>query len=134
MDSRYLVDVSTRDQTTTLFGRDYASPFGISPTGLAALFRPGADLMLAGAAKAANLPFVMSGAGTASIEELAKVAPEHGWYPDHRCNPVVQETTGRGDGVASRIPGRTASESAARHAMPRSESMPSKYPISNNRK
>ncbi len=45
---RYLVDVSTRDQTTTLFGRDYASPFGISPTGLAALFRPGADLMLAG--------------------------------------------------------------------------------------
>ena len=77
---RYLVDVSTRDQATTLFGRDYASPFGISPTGLAALFRPGADLMLAGAATAANLPFVMSGASTASIEELAKVAPEHGWY------------------------------------------------------
>jgi (S)-mandelate dehydrogenase len=77
---RYLVDVSTLDQTTTLFGRTYASPVGIAPTGLAALFRPGADLMLAEAAREANVPFIMSGAGTASIEDLAKVAPEHGWY------------------------------------------------------
>ncbi len=77
---RYLVDITERDQTTTLFGREYASPFGISPTGLAALFRPGADMMLAEAAREANIPFVMSGASTASIEELAKVAPEQGWY------------------------------------------------------
>jgi L-lactate dehydrogenase (cytochrome)/(S)-mandelate dehydrogenase len=77
---RYLVDVSTRDQSAELFGRKYASPFGISPTGGAALYRPGADLMLAEAARDANLPFVMSGTSTASIEELARVAPEHGWY------------------------------------------------------
>lgn len=77
---RYLVDITERDQTTTLFGREYASPFGISPTGLAALFRPGADLMLAEAARDANIPFVMSGASNASIEELAELAPEHGWY------------------------------------------------------
>ncbi|MDP6705986.1 MAG: alpha-hydroxy acid oxidase [Alphaproteobacteria bacterium] len=77
---RYLVDITERDQTTTLFGRDYASPIGISPTGIASLFRPGADLMLAEAARDANIPFVMSGASTASIEELAKLAPEHGWY------------------------------------------------------
>lgn len=77
---KYLVDVSNRDQTTTLFGREYSSPFGISPTGLAAIFRPGADLMLAQAAREANVPFIMSGASTASIEDLAKVAPEHGWY------------------------------------------------------
>ena len=30
---RYLVDVSRRDQSQTLFGRTYSSPFGISPTG-----------------------------------------------------------------------------------------------------
>ena len=77
---RYLVDVSKRDQSATVFGRSYASPFGIAPTGLAGLFRPGADLMLAEAAREANIPFIMSGASTASIEELAKVAPEHGWY------------------------------------------------------
>ena len=77
---RYAVDVSKLEQSTTLFGRRYASPFGISPTGLAALFRPGADLLLAQAAREANVPFIMSGASTASIEELARIAPEQGWY------------------------------------------------------
>ncbi len=77
---RYGVDVSVRDQTTTLFGRTYASPLGIAPTGLAGLFRRGGDLLLAQAAKAANVPFIMSGTGTALIEDLGRVAPEHGWY------------------------------------------------------
>ena len=77
---RYLVDVSERDQSTTLFGRRYALPFGIAPTGLIGLFRRGGDLMLAEAARDANVPFIMSGASTASIESAAKVAPEHAWY------------------------------------------------------
>jgi L-lactate dehydrogenase (cytochrome)/(S)-mandelate dehydrogenase len=77
---RYLVDVSVRDQSTTLFGRTYSSVIGIAPTGLAGLFRRGADLMLAEAAREANVPFIMSGTSTASIEDLAKVAPDHGWY------------------------------------------------------
>ncbi len=55
-------------------------PFGVSATGLAALFRPGADLMLAEAAAAANIPFMMSGMSTASIEAAARVAPTHSWY------------------------------------------------------
>ncbi len=76
----YLVDVSTRDQTVDLFDRKYASPFGVSATGLAALFRPGADLMLADAAAKANIPFMMSGLSTASIEAAAKIAPSHSWY------------------------------------------------------
>ena len=77
---RYLVDVTVRDQSTTLFGRTYSSPIGIAPTGLAGLFRRGADLMLAQAARDANVPFIMSGASTASIEDLGKLAPDHGWY------------------------------------------------------
>src|SRR6266851_4162943 len=76
----YLVDVSKRDQSADLFDRKYASPFGVSATGLAALFRPGADLMLAEAAAAANIPFMMSGMSTASIEAAARVAPTHSWY------------------------------------------------------
>ena len=39
---RYLVDVSKRDQTQTIFGQTFSSPFGISPTGGAGLFRRGA--------------------------------------------------------------------------------------------
>jgi isopentenyl diphosphate isomerase/L-lactate dehydrogenase-like FMN-dependent dehydrogenase len=77
---RYFVDTRTCDQSAELFGRTYAGPIGIAPTGLASLFRPGSDLMLAEAAKAANVPFIMSGTGTGSIEDLGKVAPQHGWY------------------------------------------------------
>jgi len=77
---RYGIDVTAIDQSTMLFGRTFSGPLGIAPTGLAALFRPGADLMLAQTAKAANVPFIMSGASTALIEDLGRVAAEHGWY------------------------------------------------------
>lgn len=77
---KYLIDAAAPDQTTVLFGRTYACPFGIAPTGAAAFFRPGADLMLARAARAANIPFVISGASTATIEEVAAVAPDHSWF------------------------------------------------------
>ena len=36
---RYMVDIARRDQSAALFGQSFASPFGIAPTGLAALFR-----------------------------------------------------------------------------------------------
>ncbi len=78
--TRYLVNINKRDQSVMLFGHKYSSPFGIAPTGLAALFRPGADLMLAEAAASANIPFVMSGGSTASIEAAAQIAPKHMWY------------------------------------------------------
>ena len=77
---RYLVDVAQRDQSAKLFDRVYASPFGISPTGAAGLFRPGADLMLAESAARANIPFIMSGASTGSMEAAARIAPTHTWY------------------------------------------------------
>jgi isopentenyl diphosphate isomerase/L-lactate dehydrogenase-like FMN-dependent dehydrogenase len=77
---RYLVDVATRDQSASLFGRVYASPFGISPTGGAGLFRRGADLMLAKAAAEANIPYIMSGASNDTIEAAARAAPKNTWY------------------------------------------------------
>jgi (S)-mandelate dehydrogenase len=89
---RYLVDVSRIDQSTTLFERTYARPFGIAPTGLAGLFRAGADLMLAEAAADTNIPFVMSGAATASIEAAARIAPAHAWYQLYCArNPKISE-------------------------------------------
>ncbi|MGE0255403.1 MAG: alpha-hydroxy acid oxidase [Alphaproteobacteria bacterium] len=77
---RYLVDVTKRDQTTTLFGRRYASPFGFAPTGTTGFFRGGADLALAEAAAGADIPFIMSGASNATLEAAARVAPDHTWY------------------------------------------------------
>ena len=77
---RYLVDVSSIDQGTRLFGVDYRSSFGIGPTGLAAFAWPKADLLLAQAAAEAGIPFVLSGAGTASVEAATRVAPSHCWF------------------------------------------------------
>jgi len=77
---RHLVDVSVRDKSATLFGRPYASPFGISPTGIAGIFRRDAELMLAQAASAAKVPFVMSGASMVSIERVARVDPANTWF------------------------------------------------------
>ncbi len=77
---RYLVDVSVRDQAATLFGHTYSSPFGISPTGGAGLYRRNGDLLLAEAAAEANIPFIMSGGSNASMEEAMRVAPDNTWY------------------------------------------------------
>ena len=76
---RFLVDVSKRDQSITLFGRTYASPFGIAPTGLSGLFRRNVDVMFAEAAAAANIPYVMSSVTNGSLEAAAKIAPNM-WF------------------------------------------------------
>jgi L-lactate dehydrogenase (cytochrome)/(S)-mandelate dehydrogenase len=77
---RYLVDVSHPQQQVTLLGRTYKSAFGIAPTGFAGLFRPGADAMLARAALAADIPFILSGASVERLETIGRVAPENAWY------------------------------------------------------
>jgi isopentenyl diphosphate isomerase/L-lactate dehydrogenase-like FMN-dependent dehydrogenase len=77
---RYMVDISTINQQTQLFGRTYSHPFGIAPTGGIGNYHWGGDLMLAAAARDANIPFIMSGAATAKMEDMAKIAPDHGWY------------------------------------------------------
>ena len=43
-------------------------------------YRRGGDLMLARAARNANIPFILSGAATAAMEDVAREAPDHGWY------------------------------------------------------
>jgi isopentenyl diphosphate isomerase/L-lactate dehydrogenase-like FMN-dependent dehydrogenase len=77
---RYLGDIAERSQARTLLGQRYESPFGIGPTGFAAVLRPDADRMLAGAAREAGIPFVLSGAAATPIEAVAAVAGDHLWY------------------------------------------------------
>jgi (S)-mandelate dehydrogenase len=77
---RYLIDVANRSQAVKLFGHDYASPFGISPMGIAGFFRPGADLMLARAAARFDVPYIMSSASCDSIEAAMAEAPKTTWF------------------------------------------------------
>lgn len=77
---RVLVDVSQRDQSKVLFGRRYASPFGISPTGTGPIYRRGADESLAQAAAHTDVPFILAGGSGASLEEIRTIAPQNSWY------------------------------------------------------
>lgn len=77
---RHLVDVRNTTLETALFGRRYASPFGVCPIGIVGLFRRGAERMLAEAASAARVPFVISGTSMIALEELARINPQNTWY------------------------------------------------------
>jgi L-lactate dehydrogenase (cytochrome) len=69
---RMLIDVSKRSQQTTLFGKTYATPFGISPLGISALYAYRGDIVLATAAGAANIPMIMSSSSLIRLEDVAK--------------------------------------------------------------
>ena len=77
---RYLVDVSERSLATSLWQRSFAAPFGIAPVGLLGLFHPDGELLVARAARDAGVPYILSGASIATIEDVARIAPEHAWY------------------------------------------------------
>ena len=72
---RVLTGAASYDHSCTLFGQDYAAPFGISPMGASALFSYNADVAMARAAKEAGIPMVLSGASLTSMEEVAIRAP-----------------------------------------------------------
>ena len=98
---RYMVDVSKLDQTTELFGKTFSSAWGIAPTGGVGNYRRGGDMMLCRAARDANIPFIMSGASNASMEEMAAVAPDHGWYQLYtaRDRAIAEDMILRADGL-----------------------------------
>lgn len=77
---RYLVDVAERSQKTEIFGQTFASPFGLGATGMANVVWPDADVALAEAAAAADLPFTLSTAASSGIEEIAAKVPDHFWF------------------------------------------------------
>jgi L-lactate dehydrogenase (cytochrome)/(S)-mandelate dehydrogenase len=77
---RALVDVSRIAPGAELFGSVYSSSFGISPIGYAGNFRRNADTLLAEAAVAADIPFILSGGANESVETIARIAPRHAWY------------------------------------------------------
>jgi len=67
-----------------LFGRNYAAPIGIAPMGGPSLVWPGADLLLAKAAQRARVPYTLSVAGGATIEQAAEAAPDVFWLQLYR--------------------------------------------------
>ena len=77
---RVMGDVANRDLTTSFLGRDYGRPFGIAPMGMCDLVWPGADRMLAQAARAFDIPVCLSSAASSSIEDMRGWAGENAWF------------------------------------------------------
>lgn len=76
----YLKNYTTADLKTELFGHTYDAPFGIAPVGLQGLMWPNAPEILAKAATAHNIPFVLSTVSTTSIERIGEITDGRFWF------------------------------------------------------
>lgn len=94
---RTLVDVSQRSQEVTLFGKASKMPVMIGPTGFGGLCAHHGEIMLARAAAAAGVPFVMA---TVAMTAMERVMEQGGggtlWFqlfpwPDRKLTHEVVE-------------------------------------------
>lgn len=77
---QYLSAFPDSSTETELFGQTYSAPFGVAPVGLQGLMWPDSPKILAKAAKAHRLPFVLSTVSTASIETIAEIMDGNFWF------------------------------------------------------
>lgn len=68
------------DTNTSLFGQHYSVPFGASPVGMSGLIWPGAELILARAARENGFPYTLSMVANETPEAVAKAAGENAWF------------------------------------------------------
>jgi L-lactate dehydrogenase (cytochrome) len=76
----YLQNYAGAQLSTSLFGQEYAAPFGVAPIGLQGLIWPKATEVLAKAAYQHNVPFILSTVATASIETVAELTQGKAWF------------------------------------------------------
>jgi len=77
---RTLVDVSTRSQEITLFGRKVPMPIAVGPTGTAGLLWYQGEVGLARAAAAGGIPFTVAINSMTSMETIAEQAGGRLWF------------------------------------------------------
>jgi L-lactate dehydrogenase (cytochrome) len=77
---RALVDVSRRDQSTTVLGIPIQSPLILAPTGFTGMFWPRGEAVAARAAGRKGVIFTASTMSICSMEEIAEAATGPIWY------------------------------------------------------
>ncbi len=77
---RYLDAYSGAHLQTEIFGHVYDAPFGIAPVGLQGLMWPNSAEILARAAFASNIPFILSTVTTSSIERISELTEGRAWF------------------------------------------------------
>lgn len=68
------------DTATTLFGQTFSVPFGAGPVGMSGLIWPGAELILARAARRHGLPYTLSMVANETPEAVAAAGGENVWF------------------------------------------------------
>ena len=69
---RMAVDTTQRDLSVELFGHKIDSPICFAPVGVNKIYHPDGELAVAKVAAELNLPYCLSTAGSASIEDVGK--------------------------------------------------------------
>ena len=77
---RVLRDVSSVSTATTLFGKNYAMPLGLSPVGIAGLNARRGEVQAAQAAEEAGVPFCLSTVSACSIDEVRAGVKNPFWF------------------------------------------------------
>ena len=81
---RYGNFVAPPPADTTLFGRPYSAPIGISPIGAPGIGFPGAETYMAMAAQEARVPYTLGVLSGIDVERGAELAPDVLWFQLYR--------------------------------------------------
>lgn len=77
---RFMFGELKPDASTTLFGREYRAPFGVSPVGLCGLMWPRSEQILARTAARYRFPYCLSTVATQTPETIGPIAGDMGWF------------------------------------------------------
>lgn len=93
---RMFRNVSGRDQSITLFGKRWTSPFGVAPIGGAAFIAYRGDLELARAARAEGVPMILSASSLIRLEDIHEANPD-AWFQAYLAGdqPRIDRLTDR---------------------------------------
>ncbi|HHX89968.1 MAG TPA: alpha-hydroxy-acid oxidizing protein [Paracoccus sp.] len=77
---RALRDISQRSQKTTVLGQEIAAPLILAPVGLSGLFAGAGEVQAARAAQEAGIPYCLSTASIASVDDVAAGTSAPFWF------------------------------------------------------
>jgi L-lactate dehydrogenase (cytochrome) len=77
---RVLVDVSSRDLSTTIIGQKVTLPFALAPIGLLGMQHGDGEILACRAAHAAGIPFTLSTMSICAIEDVASAVDQPFWF------------------------------------------------------
>ena len=77
---RVMVDVSSRDTSTTMLGERVSLPLALGPVAMTGLQHGNGEILACRAAHAAGIPFTMSTLSICSIEDVAAAVDKPFWF------------------------------------------------------